>query len=263
MELRGKRVVVTGASRGIGEELARQFAAKGATVAVVARSVEPLEKLAADIGGKAYPADLMNRKQRDGLIPKIEADGAIDVLVNNAGLLDTVSFASIDPADIDGILDVNLHAPIQLARAVLPAMLARRSGKIVDISSMAGASCTPGVVTYSATKAGLTHFSACLRDELRGSGVDNLVVELGPVDTEMEAMLHAHGPTHRSMVRLKHLRLVRHLPVPRVAAAIVRAVEKDHTYLRMPKRAAPFPIVAALPRQMGRLLLAGVDRSSN
>jgi len=263
MELRGKRVVVTGASRGIGEELARQFAAKGATVALVARSVESLEKLAADIGGAAFPADLMDRTQRDALIPKIEADGPIDVLVNNAGLLDTVSFKSIDPADIDGIIDVNLHAPIQLARAALPAMLARRSGKIVDISSMAGASCTPGVVTYSATKAGLTHFNACLRDELRGSGVDNLVVELGPVDTEMEAMLHAHGPTHRSMVRLKHLRLVRHLPVPRVAAAIVRAVEKDSTYLRMPKRAAAFPVVAALPRQMGRLLLAGVDRSSN
>lgn len=263
MELRGKRVVVTGASRGIGEELARQCAAKGATVVVVARSTGPLEKLAADIGGEAYPCDLSDRSQRDALIPAIEAGGPVDVLVNNAGLLDTVAFNAIEPSDIDGIIDVNLHAPIQLARAALPGMLGRRNGKIVDISSMAGASCTPGVVTYSATKAGLTHFSACLRDELRGSGVSNLIVELGPVDTEMEAMLHAHGPTHRSMVRLKHLRLIRHLPVPRVSAAIVRAVEKDSTYLRMPKRAAAFPVVAALPRQMGRLLLAGVDRRSN
>ncbi len=263
MELRGKRVVVTGASRGIGEELARQFAAKGATLAVVARSVGPLEKLAADTGGHAYPADLMDRSVRDGLVARIEADGPIDVLINNAGLLDSATFTALSPADIDGIIDVNLHAPIQLARAALPGMIARGSGKIVDISSMAGASCTPGVVTYSATKAGLTHFNACLRDELSGTGVGNLVVELGPVDTDMEAMLHSHGPTHRSMVRLRQLRLIRHLPVPRVAAAIIRAVEKDSNYLRMPKRAAAFPVVAALPRQMGRLLLAGVDRSSN
>lgn len=262
MELRGKRVVVTGASRGIGEELARQFAAKGATVAVVARSAESLEKLAADIGGHAYPCDLMQRSARDQLIPQIEADGPIDVLVNNAGLLDTVGFATMDPASIDALIDVNLHGPLQLTRAALPAMLARRDGLILDISSMGGASCSPGVATYSATKAGLTHFNACLREELRGTGVRAAIVELGPVDTEMEANLHTHGPTHRSLQRLRTLRLVRHLPTERVAAAIIRLVEKDQTYLRMPKRAAAFPIVAALPRQVGRVLLAGVDKSS-
>ncbi|MEY2468006.1 MAG: hypothetical protein QOF21_704 [Actinomycetota bacterium] len=261
MDLQNKRVVVTGASRGIGAEIARQVAARGATVALVARSADALEKLAADLGGKAYPADLMDRTERDKLISRIESDGPIDVLVNNAGLLDTDSFLAIDPSDIDAIIDVNLHAPIQLTRAALPAMVARGNGKIVDVSSMGGASVTPGVATYSATKAGLTHFSACVRDELRGSGVSNLIVELGPVDTEMEAMLHSHGPTHRSMVRLRALRLIRHLPPERVAAAIVRAIEKDRTYLRMPKRAAAFPVVAALPRQIGRVLLAGVDRS--
>lgn len=260
MELRGKRVVVTGASAGIGAELARQFAIKGANVTVVARRTDLLEKLAADISGRAITCDLADRAARDALIPQIEADGPIDLLVNNAGLLDTTSFLTIDPADIDAILDVNLHAPIQLARAVAPLMASRGGGKIVNISSMSGASCTPGIVTYSSTKAGLTHFSACLNAEAI-PGVSALVVELGPVDTEMEQMLHAHGPTHRSMVRLRQLRLIRHLPVPRVAAAIVRAVEKDHTYLRMPKRAAAFPIVTNLPRQMGKVLLAGVDRS--
>ena len=261
MDLRNQRVVVTGASRGIGAEIAKQFAAKGATVALVARSVSELEKLAADIGGRAYPADLANRAERDALIPGIEKDGPIDVLVNNAGLLDTVSFLAIAPSDIDAIIDVNLHAPVQLARAVLPSMVARGHGKIVDISSMGGASCTPGVATYSATKAGLSHFNACLRAEIGGTGVSSLIVELGPVDTEMEAMLHSHGPTHRSMVRLRALRLIRHLPPERVAAAVVHAVEKDRTYLRMPKRAAAFPIIATLPRQFGRVLLAGVDRS--
>lgn len=264
MQLQGKRVVVTGASRGIGEELAKQFAAKGATVAVVARSKEPLEKLAADIGGQAYVCDLGNRKDRDALIPKILSDGPIDVLVNNAGLLDTFDFTTTKSEDIDAIIDVNLHAPIQLAHAVLPAMLARDTGTIVDISSMAGSTVNPGIVTYSATKAGLSHFNACLRNnEMHGTGVNGLVVELGPVETEMEAMLHAHPPTHRAMVRLRRLRLVRNLPASRVAAAIVRSVEKDRNYLRMPKRAAAFPIVAALPRQIGRLLLAGIDRRTS
>jgi hypothetical protein len=77
----------------------------------------------------------------------------------------------------------------------------------------------------------------------------------------MEANLHTHAPTDRSMERLRSLRLIRHLPSERVARAIVRAVQRDATYLRMPKRAAAFPIVSALPRQMGRVLLAGVDRS--
>jgi hypothetical protein len=89
-----------------------------------------------------------------------------------------------------------------------------------------------------------------------------MVVELGPVETEMEANLHTHGPTDRSLTRLRSLRLIRHLPSERVARAIVRAVERDATYLRMPKRAAAFPIVAALPRQVGAVLLAGVDRTS-
>jgi short-subunit dehydrogenase len=261
MNLRGKRVVVTGASRGIGADVARRFAFAGARVALVARSAGSIEKLAADLGGAAYPTDLADRDARDGLIARIERDGPIDVLVNNAGLLDTVGFATMDPASIDALIDVNLHAPLQLTRAALPAMLARGSGRIVDVSSLAGVSCTPGVATYSATKAGLTHFNACLRSELVGTGVTAMVVELGPVDTEMDANLHSHGPTHRSLERLRTLGLVRELTPERVARAIVRAVERDATYLRMPKRAAPFAAIASLPRQVGNALLAGVDRS--
>src|SRR2546423_10793347 len=87
MELHGKRVLVTGASRGIGKALSEQFAAAGATVALLARSEGAIEKLAADLGGMAHPADLGDRAQVDGLIQRIEAAGGpVDVLVNNAGI---------------------------------------------------------------------------------------------------------------------------------------------------------------------------------
>jgi short-subunit dehydrogenase len=262
MNLQGKRVVITGASRGIGADLARRFASVGSRVALVARGADTIQKAAVDLGGDAYPCDLADRAARDGLIPRIEADGPIDVLVNNAGLLDTVSFASMDPKSIDALIDVNLHAPIELTRAALPAMLARGSGRIVDISSMAGSSCTPGVAVYSATKAGLSHFNACLRAELAGSGVSATIVELGQLDNQMGNSLDEHGPTHRSLERLRTLHLISHLSAERAARAIVRAVERDATYLRMPKRAAAFPVITTLPRQFGRVLLAGVDRKT-
>jgi short-subunit dehydrogenase len=259
MELHGKRVVVTGASRGIGADLVRRFASAGARVALVARSAQAIEQLASDLRGEAYPCDLGDRAQRDTLIARIEADGAIDVLVNNAGLLDTTAFESMDPASIDALIDVNLHAPIQLTRAALPAMLARGSGRILDISSMAGSSCLPGVAVYGATKSALSHFNGYLRAELAGTGVSTTLVELGPVDNEMGNSLDEHGPMHRSLDRLRLLRLLKELPSERVARAIVHAVERDATYLRMPKRAALFPVVATLPRQLGRVLMAGVD----
>ena len=169
----------------------------------------------------------------------------------------------MDHASIDALIDVNLHAPMQLTRAVLPGMLERKHGRIVDISSMSGSSCLPGVSVYGATKAGLSHFSSYLHAELDGTGVTTTIVELGPVDNEMGNSLDDHGPMHRSLQRLRALHLVVSLPPDRVARAIVRAVERDDTYLRMPKRAAAFPILATLPRQAGRLLLAGVDLRSS
>lgn len=262
MNLQGKRVVITGASRGIGEDLARRFSFSGASVALVARTAAAIEKLAADLGGDAYPADLADRAQRDALIPRIEADGPIDVLVNNAALLDTTKFVTMDPSSLDALVDVNVHAPMQLSRAALPAMIARGTGKIVDISSMAGVVCNPGTAVYSATKAALTHFNACLQVELESTGVSTLVVELGLVQTEMEANLHTYGPTDRALARVTKLRLTRHLSTERVARTIVRAVERDATTLRMPKRAAGFPMVTALPRRVGRALMRGVDLTS-
>ena len=99
VKLAGARVVVTGASRGIGAQLAEACAARGAQVALVARSREPLEKLAADLGGDAYAADLADPSAIAPLVQRIEADGPIDVLVNNAGVDLTGAFTELDPAD--------------------------------------------------------------------------------------------------------------------------------------------------------------------
>src|SRR5438270_10770337 len=121
MELAGKRVLITGASRGIGQALAERFTAAGARVALVARSEAPLKELADRLGGTAHPADLADRNQLDGLVDRIEADGGpVDVLVNNAGS-DRAGFPATTSADaVASLYRLTLPAPVDLSRSVLP-----------------------------------------------------------------------------------------------------------------------------------------------
>src|SRR5438132_5688438 len=116
MKLSGARVVVTGASRGLGEQLARALAAKGARLALVARSADAITKLAADIGGDAYPADLADTVTIESLARAIAADGPVDALVNNARVDLTGRFVTTDPRAIEQLLTVNLTAPVLLSR---------------------------------------------------------------------------------------------------------------------------------------------------
>src|SRR6476620_7421959 len=169
MELRGKRVLITGASRGIGDALARRFAAVGAHVALVARSADAIEKLAADLGGTAHPADLADPAQVATLINKVEDEaGPVDVLVNNAGVAPTSGAIQNWPRDdLEQIYRVNLVSPAELCRQVIPRMLQRGGGHIVNVSSLAGTATFPGLTAYSSTKAGLTHFTCGLRADLK------------------------------------------------------------------------------------------------
>ncbi|MCU1468402.1 MAG: short-chain dehydrogenase, partial [Actinomycetia bacterium] len=162
MKLSGARVVVTGASRGIGKALATEATARGARVVLVARSAEPLEKLAAELGGEAYPADLTDAAAIEPLVRTIEAGGPIDVLVNNAGVDLAGDLVGLSSAAIAGLVDLNLTAPILLSRAVLTGMRTRDHGSIVNVSSLAGTNALPGLAPYSASKAGLSHFTAGL-----------------------------------------------------------------------------------------------------
>ena len=139
MELRGRRVLITGASRGIGESLAHAFAGAGATVALVARSQDALEALAAELGGTAHAADLSDPTQVAALFPRVEDEaGPIDVLVNNAGIENPGGFIDAPEDEIRRVTQVNYLAPAELCRQAIPRMLRRGGGHIVNVSSMGG-----------------------------------------------------------------------------------------------------------------------------
>jgi short-subunit dehydrogenase len=259
VKLSGKRVLITGASRGIGERLAIGFAGAGARVALVARTEPALKSLAARLGGTAHVADLTDPAQVKDLIARVENDGGpIDVLVNNAAIDHTGAFVDIPLDDLIALMQVNLVAPIDLCRQVIPGMVARGGGHIVNVSSLGGTNAVPGVVPYSASKAGLSHFTALLRAELKGKPVNTTLVEVGPVTTEMMGHLHAYPPTERAVTRVRRLRLVKELEVEPVAARIVAAVAGDKRHVRMPARAALFPLLVEAPRRITEWLLAGV-----
>ena len=258
MRLAGARVVVTGASRGIGAELAGALARRGARVVLVARSREPLEKLAADLDGEAFPADLTDASVLEPLVRKIEADGPIDVLVNNAGIDLTGALTEVSPEEIQQLFAVNLLAPVLLSRAVIPGMVARDRGHILNVSSLAGTNMLPGVVPYSTSKAGLSHFTAGLRAELKGTGVTTTLAEIGPVEGSMIDSLRSHEPTRRALARLTHLRVVVDMEMSTVINALVGAIEHERKHLRLPKRDALFPIITETPRRLTEIMLAGV-----
>jgi short-subunit dehydrogenase len=263
MELRGKRVVITGASRGIGEGLANKFAAAGSNVALVARSAEVIEKLAADLGGTAHPADLGDPKQVATLINRIEDEaGPIDVLVNNAGIDLPGAFWDRSADQVVAIVQINLTTPMELCRQVIPRMLHRGRGHIVNISSLASCGLYPGLAAYSTTKAGLSHFTAGLRADLHKLPVKTTLVEMAGVPTEMLTHVADYKPTADSFRRGYRLHLVTDTPLDTVVSATVEAVEKEQRHVRYPKRALLFPLLMEAPRRMTEVMLVGVKRQT-
>ncbi|MDQ1466184.1 MAG: uncharacterized protein QOH10_599 [Actinomycetota bacterium] len=259
MELSGTRVLVTGASRGIGECTARVMAEAGARVALVARSGERLAKLAAELGGDAYPTDLADSAAVADLFARVEADGPVDVVVNNAGVDLTGRFVDTDPAAIEMLFQVNLIAPTELCRQALGRMVPRRRGHIVNVSSLAGVSAVPGLVPYSASKAGLSQLTAALRAETKGTGIGVTLVELGPVITEMLDDVHSYGPTRRCFARGERLGVITDIDAGAVARAIVEAVRRDRRHVRLPRRSSALMLLGELPRRLTEIILTGVD----
>ncbi|MGO9751038.1 MAG: SDR family NAD(P)-dependent oxidoreductase [Solirubrobacteraceae bacterium] len=173
MSLAAGRVLLTGASGGIGHAIARALAAPGAELILTGRRVEVLEPLASELGARSIVCDLSKRDQLQRLITEV---GEVDVLVANAALPASGSLAELTPAQIDAILDVNLRAPIMLARELSHGMIERRRGHLVFISSLAGKTASPVSSMYSATKFGLRGFALAIREDLRAANVGVSVV---------------------------------------------------------------------------------------
>lgn len=260
MNLDGRHVVITGASRGLGAAMADQFAAKGATLTLVARTVSGLDEVAARTGARVHPADLSDPVQVDGLIGHIEAEcGPVDVLVNNAGIDLTGAFVDMPMSDIQRMVQLNAITVAELTRQVLPGMIERGGGHVLQISSMAGSGTFPGIAVYAATKSFVTHMTAGIRLEMKGLPIGLTVVETGLITpTDMADSVLSYPPTRASFKRFALL-----LPdtdVNTLAAKAVQAVEKNKRSMRMPGRAFLFPMLTNLPRRMAELLLTGVPR---
>ncbi|MGI8922353.1 MAG: SDR family NAD(P)-dependent oxidoreductase [Solirubrobacteraceae bacterium] len=168
MKATERSVLLTGASGGLGHAIARALAAAGAELALSGRRADVLEPLGDELSARVLAVDLAERAAPAALA---EWAGDVDVLVANAALPASGVLDDYTPEQVDRALDVNLRAPIQLVRAVMPGMIARRRGALVFVSSIAGKATTPGQALYSATKFGLRGFALALREDLRGSGV--------------------------------------------------------------------------------------------
>ena len=214
MTLTGGKVLITGATGGIGQAIARAFDARGATLTLTGRKLAVLEPLAEEVGGRAVACDLSNRADVERLVAQA---GEVDVLVANAALPGTGELTELSQEEIDRMLEVNLRAPIALSRALAPGMIARRRGHIVFVSSLSGKAAARASSIYSATKFGLRGFALGVREDLRDHDVGASVVLPGFIreagmfadaDIELPRMVGTRSPED-------------------VAAAVIRAIERN------------------------------------
>ncbi len=168
-DLTGRKALVTGASGGIGEAIARALHARGATVGLHGTRVEKLEALAADMADRVaiFPANLSNRDEVKALAAKAAEDlDGIDILVNNAGITKDGLFVRMSDEDWDNVLEVNLSAAFLLTRELTHPMMRRRQGRIINITSVVGVMGNPGQANYCASKAGMIGFTKSLAQEI-------------------------------------------------------------------------------------------------
>jgi short-subunit dehydrogenase len=214
MRISGARVLLTGATGGLGEAIARVLSKRGASLMLSGRRVDVLEPLAQELSGRAIAADLADRGAVDKLITEA---GDVDVLVANAALPASGAVLDFDIDQIDRAIEVNLRAPIVMARALAAGMVARGRGHIVMVSSLSGVTASPGTALYSATKFGLRGFAHGLRQDLHGTGVGVSVVLPGFIRDA--GMFAESGATLPPGVRTRS---------PRdVGIGVLRAIEQD------------------------------------
>lgn len=191
-DLTGKTALVTGASGGIGADIARALHAAGATVGISGTRVEPLEKLAAELGDRCavLPCNLSDAEAVEAL-PKraVEALGGVDILVNNAGITKDNLFMRMSDDEWSSVLDINLTATMRLCRGVVRGMMKKRWGRIINISSIVGATGNPGQGNYAASKAGMIGMSKSLAYEVASRGITVNAIAPGFIATAMTEKL--------------------------------------------------------------------------
>ena len=228
MKIDGCSALITGASAGIGREIARQLARRARSLVLVARRRQRLEELRDELSNPNLNVhirvvDLADQTQLEELVASLERDKIdIDLLINNAGRGDLGPFATSDPARVDQILKVNVSALTLLTRKLLPAMIARKRGAILNVSSSAGFLPIAEFSVYAATKAYVNSFSEALRAELRGTGVSVTTLCPGPVHTEFTEV--AKRPTE---ARVENAPEVFYVSAEEVARVGLDAVERE------------------------------------
>lgn len=226
MDLQNKTIMITGASRGIGAEAARAFAAAGANVALLARGKEAIEALSAEIGAKAIalPSDVASFAEVSAAVQTtVETFGGVDVLINNAGVIEPVSHLSAAQAEAWGqVIDINLKGVFYGMRAVLPVMKAAGGGSILTISSGAAHGPVEGWSHYCASKAAVNMLTRCVDKEEAAHGIRAIGLSPGTVATQMQREIKASGVNPVSKLAWED-----HIPPEWVAKCLVWMCSAD------------------------------------
>lgn len=217
--LDGRRALVTGGGRGIGEAIARRLAAEGAHVTIVSRTLDIAKEVASEIGGVAVQADIADT---DAAIAAVRSAGPLDVLVNNAGFDDPGWFTDTTPERWRAVVDVNLHGMFACTQAALPAMQEARYGRILNIGSEAGRIGSSGNAVYAATKGGIIAFTKSIARENARFGITANTIAVGPIETPLMDKVRAKGELGLKMVAAMEAgTLLRRLGQPEEVAAAV------------------------------------------
>jgi short-subunit dehydrogenase len=227
VKLEGRSVLLTGATGGIGQAIARTFAARGARLVLTGRRAEVLEPLAVEVGGRAVACDLARAEEVERLLS--ECSNA-DVLVSNAALPASGAIGSFSVEELDRALAINLRAPMVLARALSAGMVARGHGHLVFVGSLQAKAPSPLTSVYSATKAGLRAFATGLREDLRDTGVG--------VSSVFPGFIRDAGMFHDAGGRLPGYVATR--SPEDVAEGVVRAIERNRAEIDV----GPLPLRA-------------------
>jgi short-subunit dehydrogenase len=239
--IRGRTIAITGAARGIGYATAKALLARGARVVIGDRDVAVLESAVAGLSSlgqvSGHPLDVTDKESFATFLDKARSDGAghIDVLINNAGVMPVGPFLGQSEQAVRSAIEVNLYGVLTGCRLVLPEMVKRRSGHIVNIASMAGMVAVPGQVVYAGTKFAVVGLSTAMADEFAPQGVEVTVILPTFTNTELIAGTKATGAQ-------------KPVQPEEIAAAIVKALDKPKTHVSVP---APLRFVGAVTSMLG------------